>query len=160
MRRQFEKSGVYLYVQVVHFLYPFPYISVSSNSSSYVDWTRPLANTLSLLFNIAFFPILLEWCRLYSTLEGALPLVDILVAFATQQERRDAGDQRFIAEMLSQMNIQVPRIVFDRLKLAIDFDGSVELGVITINSGYDAELDELRKVYDSLESYLTLAAHR
>lgn len=63
-------------------------------------------------------------------------------------------------KLLDQVNLQIPQEVFERLQSAIDFESSMETGATTIKDGYDAELDQIRNVFDSLESFLTQAAHQ
>ena len=101
-----------------------------------------------------------EWCRLYSSLEAALPIIEITAAFLDDSENREKCDIDFIEEMLQDINLETAASVFARLQSAIDFGGSMETGVTTIKDGYDSQLDHIRNVYDSLESFLTQAAHQ
>jgi DNA mismatch repair ATPase MutS len=55
---------------------------------------------------------------------------------------------------------QTPHTVFDKLQRAVDPEASMEGGSTSIRDGYDSQLDRLRNIYDSLESFLTQAAHQ
>jgi DNA mismatch repair ATPase MutS len=85
--------------------------------------------------------------------------MDLMVAFVND-EARDASDRQLLSDLFGSLSIQIVRLTFDKLQKAIDFEASMETGSIRINSGYDAELDDLRKVYDSLEMHLSAAAHK
>jgi DNA mismatch repair protein MSH5 len=100
-----------------------------------------------------------EWCRLYSSLEAALPILDLITTFVDDIDREEC-DRSFIRRMLDQSNQQIPQEVFERLQSAIDFESSMETGSTIIKDGYDATLDQIRNVYDRLESFLTQAAHQ
>lgn len=101
-----------------------------------------------------------EWCRLYSSLEAALPILDIMTNFENDTENREECDRDFIHVLLEGVNIEIPHSVFERLQCAVDFQGSMEKGATTIKDGYDTQLDHMRNVYDSLENFLTQAAHQ
>jgi DNA mismatch repair protein MSH5 len=101
-----------------------------------------------------------EWCRLYSSLEAALPILDIMTTFENDTENRVECDRDFIHVLLEGVNIEVPHSVFERLQCAVDFQESMEKGTTTIKDGYDTQLDHMRNVYDSLENFLTQAAHQ
>jgi DNA mismatch repair protein MSH5 len=101
-----------------------------------------------------------EWCRLYSSLEAALPILDIMTTFENDTQNREACDRDFIHLLLEEVNIEIPHSVFERLQCAVDFQGSMEKGTTTIKDGYDTQLDHMRNVYDSLENFLTQAAHQ
>lgn len=101
-----------------------------------------------------------EWCRLYSSLEAALPILDIMTTFENDAENREECDRDFIHVLLEGVNIEIPHSVFERLQCAVDFQGSMEKGATTIKDGYDTQLDHMRNVYDSLENFLTQAAHQ
>jgi DNA mismatch repair protein MSH5 len=101
-----------------------------------------------------------EWCRLYSSLEAALPILDIMTTFKNDKENREECDRDFIYVLLEGVNIEVPHSVFERLQCAVDFQESMEKGTTTIKDGYDTQLDHMRNVYDSLENFLTQAAHQ
>lgn len=101
-----------------------------------------------------------EWCRLYSSLEAALPIIEITAAFLTDVENREKCDIDFMEDMLQDINLETAASVFARLQSAIDFRGSMETGVTAIKDGYDSQLDHIRNVYDSLEGFLTQAAHQ
>lgn len=101
-----------------------------------------------------------EWCRLYSSLEAALPILDIMTTFENDTENREECDRAFIHALLEGINIEIPHSVFESLQCAVDFQGSMEKGTTTIKDGYDTELDHMRNVYDSLENFLTQAAHQ
>jgi DNA mismatch repair ATPase MutS len=86
--------------------------------------------------------------------------MDLMVAFIND-EARDQSDRQLLNDLFGSLSIQIVRLTFDKLQRAIDFEASMEAGSsIIINSGYDAELDDLRKVYDSLEMHLSAAAHK
>ena len=109
-----------------------------------------------------------EWCRLYRSLEAAIQILDSISSFirsyddgnesSTASEER-ASDRQYMGELLRSIQYETIRAIFERIARAIDFDASVELGTTTIREGYDRQLDQIRNVYDSLESYLTQAAH-
>lgn len=101
-----------------------------------------------------------EWCRLYSSLEAALPILDIMTTFRNDTENREECDRDFIHDMLEGVNVEIPHSVFERLQCSVDFQGSMEKGATTIKDGYDTQLDHMRNVYDSLETFLTQAAHQ
>ena len=112
-----------------------------------------------------------EWCRLYSSLEAAIHILDLTSSFTrsyddgnnessslTSADERVA-DRQYMAELLQSIQCESIRMIFERISRAIDLDASMELGTTTIREGYDTQLDQIRNVYDSLESYLTRAAH-
>ena len=55
---------------------------------------------------------------------------------------------------------QAPHAIFGQLRNAIDFEVSMETGATTIKDGFDDQLDHIRNIYDSLEGFLTQAAHQ
>lgn len=101
----------------------------------------------------------IEWCRLYSSLEAALPILDIIGTFLNDTENRAASDRDYIESILSDVNLQSIQSVFEMLQSSIDFQSSMETGATTIKDGYDSQLDHTRNIYDSLETFLTQAAH-
>lgn len=102
----------------------------------------------------------IEWCRLYSSLEAALPILDIIGIFLNDTENRAVCDRDYIESLLSDINLQSIQSVFDMLQNSIDFQSSMESGATTIKDGYDSQLDHTRNIYDSLETFLTQAAHQ
>ena len=86
-------------------------------------------------------------------------MMDLMVAFINN-EARNQSDRQLLNDLFGSLSIQIVRLTFDKLQKAIDFEASTEAGSILINSGYDVELDDLRKVYDSLEMHLSAAAHK
>jgi DNA mismatch repair ATPase MutS len=105
-----------------------------------------------------------EWCRLYATIQMAMPIVEAMIMFA--ENVRDSGmenalaDANFIDELIAPINIGVIKALLARLQDAIDYEASAESGVLSLKYGYDNDLDRYRDVYNNLERELTSAAHR
>ena len=109
-----------------------------------------------------------EWCRLYRSLESAIQILDFTTSFTRDYDYSNessttsddrVADRQYIADLLQSIQYETIRTIYERIARAIDFDASVELSTTTIREGYDKQLDQIRNVYDSLESYLTRAAH-
>ena len=106
----------------------------------------------------------LEWYRLYTTIEVAIPILDCCGVFIEQDFRlahniycynyyyyyysdhyhRNSSDQNFINQLLNNCNTQVIRNLYNILSASIDFDQSRLEGMLSIRNGYNQELDRLR----------------
>lgn len=109
----------------------------------------------------------LEWYRIYSTIEVAIPILDCCAVFIEQDFRlncyffcifflilimiliiilsnRHPSDRNFIHQLLNNCNTQVIRNLFQILLNSIDFEQSKLNRILTIRNGYNLELDRLR----------------
>jgi len=104
-----------------------------------------------------------EWIKLYSSLEAAIPIVELMITFLRDKDKNDE-DKNYIEHMLGMVGTQEGFgniiSIFDQLRESIDFEASHNTGEILIACGYDQQLDDFRRIYDSLEFQLTIAANK
>ena len=99
-----------------------------------------------------------DWHRLYKSLVAAHAILDILAGFVEAPEK-DVHERECLRHMLDQCDMSAVREVAAVLENAIDFKVSMAEGMIYLRDGFNAGLDSLRDVYDSLDSVLTETAH-
>jgi DNA mismatch repair ATPase MutS len=113
-----------------------------------------------------------DWCKLYSSIAYGVQVVDILLQFlranasgGTSGSSAMAGaastsEVEYIQSLVGLLNMRHVREVLQAMTLAVDFDASESTGALTMRTGYDQRLDELRSLYDNLEEHLVGAAHK
>lgn len=104
-----------------------------------------------------------DWIKLYSSLDSAIPIIELLISFLRDNEKNEQ-DKIYIENILgvfgTQQHFTSILSIFDLLKESIDFEASHDIGEVLIACGYDQQLDDFRRTYDSLEFQLTESAHK
>lgn len=102
-----------------------------------------------------------DWCKLHSSIENGLKIIQVLVYFVQRVDpHRQQDDCDYISELVQLPSLANIEQVLQWLNQAIDFAESATQGTLYISDGYDQSLDEMRKVYDQLETFLVQAAHQ
>lgn len=104
-----------------------------------------------------------DWIKLYTSLNSAIPIIELMISFLRDNDK-NVHDKAYIENILGMLGTQdgftIVLTIFDQLKESIDFESSQTSGDVLIACGFDQQLDNFRRTYDSLEFQLTEAAHR